>query len=1037
MRLFCLLIVLLALGVPALAQAQAQGALDCYVFSESRRQPLADLELFVEGFDSGVTNANGALRFSLMPGTYTVLIPQPGADALSIADVRVLAGEVTELIVTLRADAAPQVHQEVAAHPLASAPTGPAEPDLPTGLLKGRVVSAEESRPLENARIFVKGHGAEAVSDAAGRFELMLPVGRYTLSVIRADFSPQMVDDVVVHEQDETALLVELTPASVTLDDYTVTAPYVEGGVAAMSAVRRESSGVSEAIGAEQIAKSGDSSAAGALRRVTGLTVMGGKYVYVRGMGERYSSTLLNGATLPSPEPERRVVPLDMFPVGVLESILIQKTYSPELPGEFGGGTILLNSRGRPERFYLSASFSTGFNQDTTFRKGLTYSGGSFDWLGIDDGTRALPGNVREASDSEPLLSGDRFSQRGFTPAELKEFGESMQNVWTPHHRTIPPDFGFSLTVGDSYEVGQTPFGFLTAISFDNGWDQSKIRRNYFLVGEDGNLEASHRYEFEGLENNVQLGAMLDFSTTLARHHDLKTTTLLIRTTDDEARVYQGFNRDVGSDIRVTRLRWVERMLIVQQLSGAHTIPQASDLQIIWNYTYSRASRLEPDTREYRVDKGRGAADMWILSDRPEGNQRLFSDLVDNNHDATLGLRIPFPIWMDMEGLAETGFNVVIRDRAVDTRRFKFLHKGPLSSDLSIITQAPEVIFAPENIGPQGFQFEETTRQTDNYFADADLFAGYLSANLPLIPSLRLMAGLRVERSRQSVTTYELFNPDNDPVVAEVTMTDVLPATTLTWMFHRDMQLRAGYGMTVNRPDFRELSPATFNDVTGGRQIFGNPDLDGARIHNVDLRYEWYISGMESLSAAFFFKEFDSPIETVVIPSAQQSITYANADGARNLGVEVDFRKNFDFIAPLLEGLYLSGNAAYIWSRVVMDETAGIQTSKQRPLQGQSPYVINLQLGYDNEDWGTSLAVVYNVFGPRIVEVGAQRAPDVIEQPVHMLDFVASQKLGAGFTLSLKAKNLIDHLTRQTQGAEVVERYRRGREYSLGLGWSY
>ncbi len=1025
--------------ISAVSEVRAeQGAVTCYVFSETRDTPMEGAEVFVETIDSTVTNVHGAARLRLAPGRYIVHVSSPGFRPARIEDVHIVAKEVTEVLVTLSPTKAPTWDIEVAAHALNDAVAAPtADPNAPTGTISGLLKSLDSGESVANARIFVKGYGFEARSDVKGRFLLEIPAGTYTLSVIHPDFSTQSIDGITVTTEQTTAVEIELTPSSVTLADYTVTAPHIEGGVASMLSQRRESSAVADVIGAEQIAKTGDSSAAGALKRVTGLTVVGGKYVYVRGMGERYSSTLLNGATLPSPEPERRVVPLDMFPVGILESVVIQKTYSPDLPGGFGGGTILLKTRGRPESFTLNTSLSTGFKTDTTFRKGLTYSGGKLDFLGIDDGTRALPDKVRQASNSEQLLESDRFSDRGFSAEELETFGESLSNVWSPHRKTVPPDVGLSMTVGDSYQVGQTPMGFLFAASYGNSWDLQKSHRNYYIVGSDDALELKHAYDFESLENNITLGAILDLSTEIAEKHTLKSTTLLIRTTDDEARVYSGYNRDVDTNIRVTRLRWIERMLIVQQLTGSHTFEQAQNLNLGWHYAYSRASRYEPDRRELRFDQESGQPDLWMLSDRPEGNQRLFSDLVDHNHDAGFTFSIPYPIWLDLEASAEAGVNLVWRSRHVDTRRFKFEHKGELSTDVEIISQSPEEIFSPENIGSDGFQFQETTRQTDNYKADGQLFAGYLKTDLPLLASLLLMVGFRVEHSSQSVTTYELFNPDNAPVEANVRTTDVLPAATLTWKCTDDMQLRAGYGMTVSRPDFRELSPATFNDVTGGRQIFGNPDLERTKIHNLDLRYEYYFSTLENVSLALFYKDFSKPIETVVVPSAQQSVTYANAKGAQNLGAELEFRKNFSFFADVLKDLSLSGNIAYIQSRIRLAEDSGIQTSNNRPLQGQSPYVVNAQLGYDNEDWGTSLTLVYNVFGPRIVEVGAQGAPDVIEQPFHQLDFVAMQKLPAGFSLKLKLKNLIDPPVRYVQGSKTTNEYHRGLKVSLDLGWSY
>jgi TonB-dependent receptor len=264
-----------------------------------------------------------------------------------------------------------------------------------------------------------------------------------------------------------------------------------------------------------------------------------------------------------------------------------------------------------------------------------------------------------------------------------------------------------------------------------------------------------------------------------------------------------------------------------------------------------------------------------------------------------------------------------------------------------------------------------------------------------------------------------------------------LPAAILSWEFIEDMLVRVGFGQTVSRPDFRELSPATFTNVIGGRDVEGNPDLERTLITNVDARWEWYPSPGETISFGGFYKYFQDPIEMIVILKAQHGESFANARAARNFGLELDYRKSFDFIHEKLEDFYAAGNATWVYSRIELYEDEGIQTNTERPLQGQSPYVINAQLGYDNVDWGTSVALLYNVFGKRIATVGAVGLPDVYEMPFHQLDLVASQALGAGFKLGFKAQNLIDAEAKFTQAGETTEVYRKGRSFSLSLSYSY
>jgi outer membrane receptor protein involved in Fe transport len=465
----------------------------------------------------------------------------------------------------------------------------------------------------------------------------------------------------------------------------------------------------------------------------------------------------------------------------------------------------------------------------------------------------------------------------------------------------------------------------------------------------------------------------------------------------------------------------VERQLRTHQLRGEHALGL---FRIDWRAMSAGATRLEPDRREYRQD--RETAQLWYLSDRPEGNQRFFSVLGDD----TLELGIDGTAFLNKDETAKikVGGLLLDREREVDTRRFKYFHRG-ISQD--VLSGDPESVFTPENIGPGSLQFEEFTQPTDNYSATQRIRAGYAMAEIPLRPWLRIMGGARMESSSQEVATFELFNPDGARTKAALATTDLLPAGTITVAPFDDLNIRGGYSRTVSRPDFRELSEAPFNDVTGGRLTFGNPELKRARIDHIDVRVEWFPSPEEVLSASVFTKAFTDPVETIVIASAQQSVTWDNAEGAFNRGIEFEYRKD------LLPVLFTAGNLSFIQSNVEIGQAStSVQTSTERALQGQSPYVVNLQLGYDDEERGSGLTMLYNVFGRRIAEVGAQGAPDTYELPVHRLDLVGRQDLGAGFELSVKMKNLLDATAEVIQGPKRIERVQQGWSLGLGVKWT-
>lgn len=979
------------------------GSLDGFVFDGVTGAPVAGAEVEVDS-QPVATGPDGRFRFTVAGGVHVVRIGQASVEVLVADD------GTSEVLATLNDEGTTfQVEQPVG--DLA----GPVEVALST--VTGRIRDAQ-GLPLAEARVFVVGGGTLVRSDADGFFSLSAAEGA-AIDIVAPGYETARVTVTTAGAE----LSVVLAEARMALATYTVRAPYLEGTVAGLLDDRKEGSAVADVLGADEMTRAGDSDAASALSRVTGLSVVDGKYVFVRGLGDRYSSSLLDGAVLPSPEPERRVVPLDLFPTSVLSGVVVQKTWSPDMPGEFGGGVIQLETVQPPSGLTAGISLSGAYRQGTTFGNGLTSPGRGLDLLGVDGGHRALPADIAAASSDSPLEPGDRFSDRGYSADELEKFGELLSTEWSPVLRSLPPGFGLSAHLGSGGENADLAGGWLAALTFGNDWQTERFERTYYVPDATG-LRSQHRYQFDQTTNTVNLGAFLTGGVDVGRSA-LRYAGMLSRSTDDTARIYEGYNDDVGSDIRVSRLRWVERQVFWHRVGGEHRFEH---WDVDWHGVLARATRLEPDRRETRYDNEPGTT-SWSLSDRPEGNGRLFSNGAELELEGALDVR-----WFprrdaDEDGpMLAFGGRVTRRARDVDTRRFKFFHKGGPSRDADVLSQDPEAIFVPENIRPDGFQLEEFTRATDNYTASHNLFAGYVDTRLPLGRVVSVTAGARLEQSAQRVETFELFNPDQVPVPADLTRLDVLPAATVTLAPLESVRVRLGGARTVSRPDFRELSPATFNDVTGGRQTFGNPDLDRARIDHGDLRVEWFPRPAEVLSIGVFAKRFVGPVETVVVPSAQQSVTWQNAESGTNLGLELEARRQFP------ANLWAAGNLALIRSRVTLGEGTGIQTSDERRLQGQSPFVANLQGGWEHPTQG-QVTVLLNVVGPRITEVGARGAPDVLTSTDPQLDIVGRKTLGRGWSTSLKLQNLLNPAPPTVQGDSVIDAVRVGWRASVGIGW--
>ncbi|MDX1380557.1 MAG: outer membrane beta-barrel protein, partial [Xanthomonadales bacterium] len=1010
---------LAALLLAGLARAD-DASLTLYVFKQGVPQP--DIEVLVDERVAAVTNAQGAARVSIPPGIRRLELRDQDRFVL---DQTILAtdGEISQWIINISRGepALLDIESSSADGPALAEDDPEPEAEGPPGTLRGRLTSADDGAPISGARVFISGLSRDVRSGEDGVFEVEIPAGEYSVSVLHAGHNTLTRDGVAVSADEATELSLDLTPAGSELPEFVVIEPYIAGSLASVLEERRSEVAVANILGSEQISKAGDSDAASALKRVTGLTLVGGKFIYVRGLGERYSSTLLNGANVPSPDATRRVVPLDLFPAGIIDSIAVQKGYTPDMPGEFGGGTVQLRTKAVPESAFFNVELSTEYNTQTTFEDGLSYDGGGRDWTGYDDGTRDQPDPLADAiADGTQLREFNRFTGEGFTEEELEVIGESLTPNYDVTPEAMPPNFGLSLAGGNAWDFDNgMRFGFLAAMEYDNKWLTVQQQRTDYINAGGGVLEARNDFTYDITVNEISLSGFLAMGLEFGEHHALNYNWMLLRQTDDSAQAEQGINVDAeGGDVLFRELEWIERQMLANQLIGTHTLPALGGLKLDWQYTVATAETDEPDFRRYRYDPDTltPEQDDLIFSLRNDSNQRRWSALEDNADSWNLDLVQPitFGFLKNSDFAVRAGLSNVEKDRDSQIRRFTFVSKGSISGnvDLRRNLSLDDVIF-DETIAPNGWQLEESTLATDAYTAEQQIDAWYLGLDVNLGEWMRFSAGARDETSDQSVTTFDIFDPDRNPVVSTLSTDDVLPSATLTLLFG-DHQVRAGYGETVNRPDFKELSPSLFKDPILDRLVIGNPDLEAAFITHYDLRWDYYFNPGEFVSLGAFYKEFETPIESVILAGAANITSYDNAEAAENVGAEFELYKTLQFLddwwgwGGWLERVYVNTNYAWIDSEITLSpENAAVQTSNQRPLQGQSPYVWNFQLGYDDEQRGINAALLYNIFGERIVDVGTNGAPDIFEEPRPQLDFVYSQQFGE-FKLKFKARNLLD-----------------------------
>ncbi len=1035
----CISLLLLSLTGPILAQSDT-AEISVLVFEKGR--PIEGVRVEI-GDQSGLTNADGSWRGRVEPARTRLAVYQH-ALVLAALPVQVHAGEFAQYIITLagedrRATVSIESSHESGREPLPRDDRTP-ETEAGRGLLAGRVVSTEDGSPISGARIFVSGTPVETRTDDDGNFSVDVPAGKYAVSALHSEFATRTVEDVAIERNGETKRDFELPPAGLELAEYVVVEPYIEGSVTSVIAEQRETSGVANVIGTEQFSRGGDGDAGSALARVTGLTLVGGEFIYVRGLGERYSSTLLNGANVPSPDPTRKVVPLDLFPTGVIESIRVQKSYSPEMPGDFGGGAVEIRTRGIPEEDFLKMSLSVGGRQGTAFEDGLTYEGGDRDFLGMDDGTRELPAEIADLLDAgESITAAGDFNPDGLSQEELETLGESFPVIYEVDREEVGPDLGLSLEGGKLFEFGDDWKAGVTAAAMWSDAHQSytEERRSFIPLG-DGSLRSNDDYDIERTSRDIELSGFLTAGLQYTEDHRIDLTSMLLRQTQDETFIQEGFNLDEDGIVRFTELEWEERELLSHQLRGEHIFGFLGGTMLEWDYADSRARRDVPDQRRYRYDPD-NVSDL-IFSRRSDNIVRRFSNLVDDAKDYGIDLKVPFESgWL--AGDLSFGGRRLEKTRDSSIRRFQFDGANRVPFDVRR-NENPETFLNPDFIGPDGLVIKDSTRETDNYTAFLDVEAYYANLDMTFFDRLRLTGGVRVEDWVQNATTFQLLNPDATPVVANLSARDRLPAFSGTWYLTENQQIRAGYAETIVRPDFKELSPAPFTDPVLNREVVGNADLVPSEIEHMDLRWEYYPEPSELISVGLFYKSITNPIEVTVEAGVEQRLSYRNADEAENYGAELEWRKSLGFfddmfgMGPVWDRLYVAGNYSWIESDIFIEDL-GILTNESRPLQGQSPYVANVQIGYDDEARDFSATMLFNVVGERIVEVGVLGAPDKKEQPAPDLDLVFRWRWFDQLDFKAEFGNLLDSEFEVRQGEKITQRYKRGREFSLGVSWAY
>jgi len=890
------------------------------------------------------------------------------------------------------------------------------------GSIGGKVTDKTTNEELIGASVLIVGTTTGGSTDLDGTFSLKsLEAGKYQLRVSYISYQSLVVSNVVVISGQNTIVNIQLEPATTELNEVVVSAEALKATEASVLNIQRNSLNIVDGQSAELISKNNSSDGADVLKRMTGVTISDGKYAYIRGVGDRYNNTMLNGSNLPSTDPEKRTFAYDMFPASLMENILTSKTFIPDKPADFTGGLVEINTIEFPSKFIFDLNLSSSYNSNTTFKSFNSYNGGARDYLGVDDGTRELPS----------AINGEKVNKTNYSSDQLQNIGLSFKNNWQTKSLNAPLNSSFRLNLGNQIEFEESKLGYIGSLTYSNSSENKSLEQaSYTYEGP--------RFQYNGSNNtmNVNWGALFNLSYKLGKDHKFSFKNVYNNSSDDETTVYQGNYSYTQQTRKVTALRFVSRSLQSHQFIGEHHFDFLRSLKADWNLNYAKSERNEPDARRYIYARGIEDTDQpfRFLLDQSIGT-RYFGNLDDKSFGGTLNFKIkPF------EDAAlpnlKFGVNFDKKEREFTARVFGFrnIPGGNFSEEDQILQQSVDQIFAPANINPSFIEVIEITQPTDSYNSNQTITAGYAMTDFQPISNVKVIAGFRYENSKMNLFSKTRTGED---IEVHTTYDDLFPSLNLTWEATQSINFRFAYSRTTARPEFREIAPFTYFDFVQNELVIGNTNLKRSLITNYDARIEYYPAPKELLAISAYYKKFTDPIEQVLLSSSsfEPLRSYENANTAQNLGVEFEARKSLEFISNTLSDFSFIGNLALIDSKIELEGNSFQQS--ERPLQGQADFILNAGLYYEGFDNGFTASVIYNKVGERISKVGFGGLGDVVEKPRDQIDLSFSKKIFDSLNLKFVVRDLLAQdykfVQKTPDGDKVSELSKKGQTISVSL----
>ncbi len=941
-----------------------------------------------------------------------------------------------------------------------SAVVAHAQTEAGEGAISGRVINQDTGLAVAGATLTVANLGMSATSDLGGAYTIRnVPAGRADVIVLRDDFQPSTITGINVEANGVAKIDIPLTPVGsdiVRLDSFTVSADIVQSSGIGLLAARQKASTVSDAISSDDFARLAVGDAAEALSKVTGASVVDGKYVLIRGLGDRYSNTLMNGVSVPSADPDKRAVQMDQFPSDLIESIVTTKSFTPDQPGAFSGGSVNLKTKAFPEQLFVSISSSLQYNTNATGEELLVTQGGG-------DSAPAVPAVLPTRTEASLYARQGDFSRAETLDKATKAFDPAG---FFPTTKKADPDFGASIAFGNRIYFGDEGlFGFTASATYDRSF-------SYYADGESnrflGTSESPQTrivlssnpdtLSFDpstktlpsgtpsfGVTSSTQSEARGGFVKLAVRpttNHEVTLDLFYNESSDDTVR--RGVGEEainyVGNVFEVYDLLLTERSVSSAQLAGKSLFPSLNELEVTWRASLSGSTQDQPDYRTLAAVYNFSGDFVNATSVQPN---RYFRELDEDAVEGGLDFSMPF-MSRGHEHRVKFGGMASSNERTYGEQRFQYSRVPQTRTELEAFPGQVGIVSRTDTSVTFGNTITRL-QEPNNYTGDQDVSAAYGMVEYQLTDRLRGITGVRFESTK--ILTQPVQIPGLNPRVGEIDQTDALPALSLVFAQSEKMNWRFAYGRTIARPTYKELSDIRYEDVFTGDVFVGNPDLELTTIDNLDLRWEWFPRKGETIAVSAFYKKLDQPIEVLFQPSVG-SIQPQNVEEGTLYGLEFEIRRGLDVLSDVLADFSVGGNLSLIYSEVTIPpaEMAVLlandpNAEDTRDLLGQSPYVFNFDVSYDRPDWGTTATVSYNVVGPRLDLVNFGPLPDVYEQPAPLLNLVISQRLSSRWKLKFSAKNLLDPDKEKLIGTEigdlVYSRYSSGRSFSISLSYLF